>query len=62
MKIKELLAVVAICESAGGPSINQIQAQQRREQLDAVKAKALSKKQRVREEIRARRAALKAVL
>ena len=62
MKIQELLAVAAMCASSGGPSSNQMQAQQRREQLAAEKAKALSKKQRVREEIRARRAALKAVL
>lgn len=59
MKIQELLAVAAMCASPGGPSINQIYAQQRQEQLDAEKAKALSKKQRIREQIRARRAALK---
>ena len=62
MKIQELLAVAAICASAGGPSINQIYAQQRQEELDAERAKALSKKQRIREQIRARRAALKATL
>ena len=61
MKIQELLAVAAMYARTGGPAVNDNYAQER-ERLAAEKAKALAKKQRVREEIRARRAALKAVL
>ena len=54
--IHTLLAAAAIGISAGaGPSINSAYTQQRDRQHDE-QAKALAKKQRVREEIRARKA------
>ena len=61
MKVHELLAVAAICSSAGRPAINDNYAQ-RRDRLADERSKALAKKQAVREQIRARRAALKAAL
>lgn len=55
MKLHELLAVAAIGISAGGPPINSTYSEKRDKQR-AEQAKALEKKQRVREQIRARRA------
>lgn len=60
MKIHEILAIAAIGASAGrGHEINSNYTE-KRGRLYAEQAKALAKKQRVRDEIRARRAAVKA--
>ena len=53
--LKTLLAVASLAMSAGGPPINSNYSQQRDKQR-AEQAKALEKKQRVREQIRERRA------
>lgn len=57
MKLNELLAIAAIGANLGGPPINSAY-RERRDKLEVERAKALAKKQRVRDEIRARRAAL----
>jgi hypothetical protein len=54
-KLRSLLAVAALGMSAGGPAINSNYTE-RRDKQRAEQAKALEKRQRVREEIRERRA------